>query len=504
MNKQSPRKSSLFNPQWYMDKIQGITSVRNLIWLLVIVLLYVYLNLFSNALIDDAFITLTYVKTLLTSGTWGFFPGYITNTATSPFNVLLLSFFGIFVGPTVKAQILLALLSYLVIIKSLINISMHLFNKEIYGYLGAVGFISNPLILSTIGLESILFAALMLVAINCYLTKKWNWLAVVLGLLTITRLEAILFFAVFFIFTPTQLKIRILGIYLLAIAPWYIFSWIYLGSIIPDTFFIKVAQNSWDQWNFFKGIPIYLRIYPYETFFSFSFLPLILLYFNKHVRKNAVLTLIFFVALFHFITYTVLQVWPFHWYYVPLITMIILFGMISLGAAYQNTSPRSWQGRVLQGVLVICFLVPTFGMVRILAQDQFVVAEMPIHTNWATHEEYKEIGLWLKNRDLDGAIDLKGEIGTIAYYCDCYLLDVFSNRDWAREVIDENAALSGVRPFLLRTNFNFYVDNPDLPEKEYLLWLGYAIEDSIKEWEISSKWNPEGIYTFDHLSNENQ
>lgn len=479
------------------SNIYKILSPRNLLWLLGIILFYLYLNLFRNAFIDDAFITLTYVKTLLTSGTWGFFPGYITNTATSPLNVLLLSFIGLFVGPTNHAQMILAFIGLVALAKALVAISAFLFDTEIYGYLGAVGFIFNPLMISTLGLESILFAALFVISIYCYLTKKWGWLAFVLGLLTLTRAEGVLFFVLFLIFIPsTWVKLRFMGIYILSILPWYLFSWIYLGSVIPDTFFIKVAQYSWGGWNFLNGLLFYFQRYPYETLFSFAFLPLALLLINQQVRKQAILMVILSLAVFHFVTYSVLQVWPFHWYYVTLVTAVILFGMIGVGTVSQHVVPRSWQDRVMRGVLVVFFVVPVLGMFQWLAQDQFVVKEMPIHTNWATQEKYKEIGLWLKDEGIDTSIDLKGEIGTISYYCECYLLDVFSHRDWEEDVVAQNAAASGLQPFLMRTNFLFYRENPPLPAKDYLLWLNYSTDDKIMRWQTSTRWSPEGSYTF--------
>ncbi|MGI8612479.1 MAG: hypothetical protein ACR2KL_00795, partial [Nocardioidaceae bacterium] len=43
-----------------------------------------------TALVDDAYITLSYARTLAFHGQWGMMPGYQANTATSPLNVLLL------------------------------------------------------------------------------------------------------------------------------------------------------------------------------------------------------------------------------------------------------------------------------------------------------------------------------------------------------------------------------------------------------------------------------
>jgi len=80
-------------------------KIKHAVLPLLVIVLYFYLNLFANALTDDAFITLRYVKTLLNTGTWGFLPGYTTNAVTSPLNVFLLALAGVFLGPTVNAVI---------------------------------------------------------------------------------------------------------------------------------------------------------------------------------------------------------------------------------------------------------------------------------------------------------------------------------------------------------------------------------------------------------------
>ena len=98
-----------------------------------IILLYFYLNFFANALTDDAFITLRYVKTLLNTGTWGFLPGYTTNAVTSPLNIFLLALLGLFIGPTVNAVLWLSagILAFTTVV--LIRLSLHLFNTAIFG-----------------------------------------------------------------------------------------------------------------------------------------------------------------------------------------------------------------------------------------------------------------------------------------------------------------------------------------------------------------------------------
>src|SRR5215211_3454523 len=179
-----------------------------LLWNSYIAFLFLYFHLFKNALIDDAFITLQYVKTLLTSGTWGFFPGYITNSATSPLNVLLLTAISIVTGPTVEAVMVLSTLCSILIAISLTCISVQLTGTVSFGWLAVSALLFNPLLISTLGLESILFATLLVISIYGYQTQKWDLLALSLGLLTLTRADGGLFSLVFLIFLPTA-KIRL-------------------------------------------------------------------------------------------------------------------------------------------------------------------------------------------------------------------------------------------------------------------------------------------------------
>jgi hypothetical protein len=75
--------------------------------------LALYLLLFRDALIDDAFITLSYVRSLMTSATWGFYPGHVSNTATSPLNVTLLTLVSLVVRDPVAAVFVLTWLEFL-------------------------------------------------------------------------------------------------------------------------------------------------------------------------------------------------------------------------------------------------------------------------------------------------------------------------------------------------------------------------------------------------------
>ena len=195
----------------------------------------------------------------------------------------------------------------------------------------------------------------------------------------------------------------------------------------------------------------------------------------------------------HFLAYSLLRVPPFHWYYAPQVMTIILLGSLALGAISQQ-SRVGWSKRVWQVVPAICFLIPSIGMSSLLAQENFVVREMPIHSNWGTHAQYREAGLWLRENYKDEIILLEGgEIGTLAYYCDCRLLDPFSDRRWLRDYITAYSSQSSLTAALLKINFAFYRE-PEFEGDPYLLRADTRKpnpdEVIIKEWQTSTQWIP--------------
>ncbi len=458
--------------------------------LVIVPILYAYFALFANALTDDAFITLRYVKTLMTTGTWGFLPGQVINAVTSPLNIFLLCLMGIFFGPTVQAVLWLSALVSAAIVYLLGEISSRLFKSEAIGYTAGVALIVNPLLISTLGLESLLFVGLYILCVYLYLNQHWSLLAATLGLLTLTRFDGVLFFLVTLLLLPDiRSAVKFSAIYLLPIAPWYLFSWIYFGSVMPDTLFIKTAQRSWGNWEFFNGMGVYLSAYRWQTIFSLLFLPFCLLLLKKEIRDSKAIQFLLLTSLAHYAGYSLLHVPPYYWYYTPEIAAIILIGCLALGQfVYQQNASRQ---RLRVAAVALVFL-PVVGISQFVMSSNFAIKEMPIHTNWATHEQYKEIGEWLKENDNGGLILVDGEIGTLGYYCDCRLSSFFSDRRWLNRYVKERTAEPGIKGILYKLNFWFFDTEQEFPTPGYLLQQipdGQATNTTYgMQWTTSTRW----------------
>jgi len=433
----------------------------------VVTALLVYVAAFRATWIDDAYIQLRYARTLLESGTWGFYVGYPANTATSPLNVLLIAATGFLLGSVERAVTLLTALELAGLLALLLRLSRRLFGRDVFGWFAFVALAANPLLLSTVGMESLLYAFLFVAALICFVEGRWTAMAVSLGLLTLARPDGVLLLAVLLPLAtaPVRRKAVVLLVYAATIAPWFVFSWVVLGSFVPDTLVIKVGDAAWGSTSFADGLALYLDRYPLATLVSLLLAPLCLFpLWQCGPRVVKTVTVLAAYATLHFALYSVLGVPPYHWYFVHQLVPMLLIAAI--GATYHAVRFTGW----LAGAWIrVAALLPVAGLLLLAWDEGFPFAEAPIHTNWATGAQYRAIGEWMRdNLDPAQAVRVYGEIGTVAYYSDRYLVNEFSDMSIADALIEQAGyeALPRVGP-LMRFNFLWRRDHPPLPAPSF-------------------------------------
>jgi hypothetical protein len=461
--------------------------------------IFAYVSTFRNALIDDAFIQLKYAHTFATSGTWGFFPGRITNTATSPLNVVLTALFDRLAPSSIDAVVWLTSVEFFLILVFLRLTAATLFGSYYFAALAFVGLIANPLLVSTFGLEGVLFTLGITASLYCLVAGRWIALAVALGFLTLTRADGFLLFVVAMLLLPASWTTRLRSalVYGLVLTPWYLYSWIHLGSIIPDTMKIKMGQQAWSAWlTFFHGPLAYLDVFPLATAFSFGMLLLGLLLIGRTNRTilNAA-SILGAYGVLHFAAYSTIKVPPYHWYYVSQVVPCVLIGALGAARLFERWAARP---AAYRAILRAAVLAPATAIAVMEYADGFRLKEVPIHSNWAPHDTYKEMGLWLKaNTDPSATIFCATELGTLAFYSERYLINEFNDLNRVSETM-----LSGVyydKPIvgpLMRINYYWRRLQPPFPDYQYR--LQNAADDqaeraeisqhAIKTWEVTSKW----------------
>jgi hypothetical protein len=218
-----------------------------------------------GSLIDDSYITLSYARTLAVHLHWGMIPQEVANSATSPLNVLLLAaattLLRVSGGVHPVAALGVVFAGCLVMTAwGWSRIVRALRSPWWVAVAGTAAVAVNPFVLSATGLEVHLIAAVLTVLVAMALEGRPVWFGVVGGLAMISRLDLVIFVVLIALCT-TSIRHR-LGtaalIALLVSAPWYVFSWLVLGSAIPDTFVLKTLQHSFSGWTYFQGPLFYL------------------------------------------------------------------------------------------------------------------------------------------------------------------------------------------------------------------------------------------------------
>gem|GEM_PF-870083 len=401
--------------------------------------------LVHESLVDDAYITLTYARTLAEHGDWGMLPGHEANSATSPLNVLLLGGLSAVVGDPVVAAGMLYVLTCAALVLGLRGIGHTAGLGYRVALIGGPLLIASPLLASTVGLETMLVVTGMTYLAWACLRGDPVMAGLVAGTMAWLRLDSVVIAAVLILATPAlRRRLRLtVGLAAAVVVPWLVYSWVALDSAIPDTLVIK--QDSWGE--FATGL--YDR---YHVAYPWAIAGVLVV---GGVGALSVLTWAWWRRFAgttdapvvpalaaaggaYFALMWMLQVPPFFWYYAPTLAALTLAAAMGLAALTGPTVgqlARSTAATVGAGLVVVT-AVPWWAGVT----TQAPLREMPIHGNWALPGQYREIGEELGAIVGDTPVHSPGEVGALAYFCECTIVDRFSDRGMLAEAIDDARA----------------------------------------------------------------
>jgi hypothetical protein len=440
-------------------------------------------------LTDDGYITLAYAKTLAFHGQWGMVPNHPANAATSPLNVMLIALGTLLTRRPLLALGIVFVASMTVLAWSLAH-SARVLRLPIFSALVAIALLLfNPIFLSSTGLESALYAGLLGLLLVAAVDGRRVMFAIVAGFALLTRLDTILFILPLMLWTPRlrQHVWRTIGIAVGISAPFFVLRWILAGSAIPDTFVIKTLQRAFGDVSFGNGPFRYID--SAGDLARWSFAPVLFAAIATTIwlvaasgfgrRVDARLMPIIGIAigaLAYYAAYTALNVPAYHWYYSPVIAASCIVLAMLTGALARVLGRTQWfrQGRWRPAALLV-FALPLWLFYR---EDRVVQkhglpwkATPVFFGNWAEPEYYRvaarELRFYLANgRTATGP----GEIGVLAFYCECGILDAFSDEHYARPLIQQRIddAAPTLR-LLLEANYHNVDLNAPLPATDYHL-----------------------------------
>ncbi|MGH3670537.1 MAG: hypothetical protein ACRDSH_07855 [Pseudonocardiaceae bacterium] len=456
-----------------------------------------------RALIDDAYISLDYARNVAFHLHWGVIEQQTSNTATSPLNVWLLAGVTALVRQPVAAAGVILMASSAATAVWSARTAQLLGLSRILPVLTVGGLLADPLLASTIGLETYLAASLIVGLSYCAVAARPAAAGVLAGLLVLTRPDLVVFavVAVLGVAALRRRAVLVTGIAIGVALPWYLVSWRLLGSALPGTFLLKTGGERWGGvYDFANGLQLYRLAFPTATVLAAVPAALGVLclaaWITPALRRGvpggvAVPVVTGIGGLAHFVVFSALGTAPYHWYYGP-----SLAGLISCAAFTAAAVPAAV--RVAPRVLGVLAAAPV-AVVAILsagfALSQGVPwAAAPITTNWALASQYQRIGTELAGEVARQTIASPGEIGTLAYYCRCAIVDAFSDRGTMNQVIQERERRAGpVQRPLLQINYR-YNDRTVRPSRPTLILQYQPAQraEAPDQWNVDSPWRGTG------------
>ena len=401
-------------------------SPRDVAKVAILPLLALWFWQFHGRSIDDAYITLAYARSVAENQVWGMHPQLLSNSATSPLGVLTLAaLIALRIPPEAAIWVLNVALSGLALWSlGVLHASLQPRAAWYAPSLTLLLLVTNPLLVSSLGLETCLYITLFLAAIALLVRGRLSGAAVVSALLVLARPDGLIPAAILLAEITRRGRSGRLWRLLLALllpALWFLWSWLVLGSLLPDTILIKKSQSSWGSFDYLRGPLLYLRRYGPATTLSLLPLSLLLVLPPGLLRSGPARTLLILGGLpplVIFALYALAAVPPYHWYYgFSLAAWIALVSLLSLHGDRWRIRPVAW----VHSLIILASI--TFTLSYLQGRDV-----VPIQSNWGTVAEYRQIARDINQIQPTGTFVLDGELGVIQYFTSANALNEFSDR----------------------------------------------------------------------------
>ncbi len=454
-----------------------------------------------RGLVDDAYITLSYARNVAEHLHWGMIPAAESNTATSPLNVIMIAAATWLTAVTGELRPVLGLGIVTVVLSAAMTVWAAQIARRIdvsaawsVAVLAVV--FANPFVNSALGLEVVPIAAFLTGLTAQAVAGRRIAFGVLAGLLVLTRPDLGIVVAVVYLVTPAmRRRFWVAPLAALTVAvPWWVFSWYHFGSAIPTTLVIKTLQKSFGEATFGNGL--------WKMWQAGTVLPLLLALVPAAVGLVAVIAMVGaglrrrlaaehwpliglgVGGLAEFGAYCLLGVPPYHWYYVSPTVALGITGVFWMALlVHRGHVIQVGAAAAVSTVLAVAAVVSFSGL--------GVPWKHPvIFGNWALPEEYMAIGTEVGELVGDAVVKAPPEIGTVAFACDCNVVDVFSDPGITLQSIEKRIDEAGpVTKWLLDLNFSRLDRSRQPLEPAYrLAWSRDGFPPGLPAWHTDSAW----------------
>jgi hypothetical protein len=391
------------------------TTVARINWMLVCLVALLALLLFLGLIdygYDDPYITYRYARNLQEGKGFVYNAGLRVQSTTTPLYTLLLAFLGRLWPDLPRLSNLISTLSLEIGALFLYLLARRL-GQPVVGVGAALLYAISPLLVSTVGAETIFYTTLSLAAFYWYAEERLGLATVFAALAALTRTDGLLVagaLGAHHLITQREIPWRQVFLYGLIVAPWYLCAWAYFGSPFASTLFTKqqqaqmlISDSFWQGFvkllNNYGQIPLY-RLHA----------PLVVLGIGWVFRARAWhwLPLLLWTGLY-FSAYVLLGVSRYFWYYGPLAPAAALLASLGWTTLLRWIAGRWRRARPLVPAAWV------LGLLLLLAPQARSLSYRLQHSD-PRQAIYRKTGQWLAENTPSGATVGMLEVGIIGYY----------------------------------------------------------------------------------------
>lgn len=348
-----------------MDKYTKSSSINWFVFL-ILGLIVISLSLtFYRWAYDDPFISYRYAENLTRGLGFVYNPGERILSTTTPLFTILLALVGLVSSEFHLVATGIGIISLAIGGLFIFDLA-RTYETPLVGWAGLLLYPTFPLVVSTLGSETPIYLAFCLGAFTFY--ARENLLAAgIFGVLaTLSRPDGILVLGILGVDYLIRWRKPIPWIPILVsgaiLAAWFGFAWLYFGSPIPVTLVAKQQQGSMAISELFaQGLVTIIKGYgswPYFLEAILAMLGVILA-----IWKNRLWLIILIWPVLYFISYSILGVSRYFWYYAPLIPGFIIavgLGLTAFSELISNVKSEkknlSSFGLIASGILLMILL----------------------------------------------------------------------------------------------------------------------------------------------------
>jgi hypothetical protein len=370
---------------------------------------------------DDPFISYRYANNLVRGLGFVYNPGERILSTTTPLFTLILALTGLISADFHIFAIGIGVISLAIGALFIFDLG-NTWDDPIVGWTGLLLYPIFPLVVSTLGSETPVYLAFCLGAFAFYARKNFLGAGIFAVLATLTRPDALLVIGIlgmdFIIRRRKPIPWKSILVSSVLLIGWIVFAWIYFGSPIPVTLAAKQQQGLMaNSESFARGFLTVIS--SNSSWFLISEVALALMGLILAFWKKRIWLLILIWPVVYFLSYSILGVTRYFWYYAPLIPGFIIAAGLGL-TAFSELIKGSIQGR--KSLSQFAVLIP--GIVLFILFTGSILSLWQLRkSNDPRFGIYKAAGEWLRENTLPSERVGSLEVGIIGYFAQRPMVD---------------------------------------------------------------------------------